>query len=151
MFKQIITIEGMDKLNMNLGFTGTRSTVNVIGTRLATLDHHFRYLVDSGYNALHHGDCIGMDALAHELGVLYEYLIYIHPPINNKYRAFKDRQKRDAWVSPPKPYRQRNQEIVDASDYLIAVPEDPNNINPRSGTSMTINMAKRKGIPVMVI
>lgn len=47
-------------------------------------------------------------------------------------------------------YRNRNQRIVDLADTLVAVPEDDELHNSRSGTWMTIRMGRRKGIPVEV-
>jgi uncharacterized phage-like protein YoqJ len=46
----------------------------------------------------------------------------------------------------PKCYRQRNQYMVDKSDLLLAV----FNGDKQSGTGMTINLAKRKGIDMSI-
>ena len=45
-------------------------------------------------------------------------------------------------------YRERNQRMVDKSDFLIAVLDRRQSA---SGTIMTINMAKRKGIEIRII
>ena len=47
----------------------------------------------------------------------------------------------------PECYRQRNRYMIDKSDYLIAVSTG----DERSGTQMTINMAKKKGIEIRII
>lgn len=47
----------------------------------------------------------------------------------------------------PQRYYERNQDIVDMADAVIAFQNNPN----RSGTQSTINRARKKGIPVMVI
>jgi len=48
----------------------------------------------------------------------------------------------------PDCYRERNQYMVDNSDFLIAVLDKK---HKDSGTTMTINMAKRKGIEILSI
>lgn len=47
-------------------------------------------------------------------------------------------------------YRKRNHFIVELADALIAFPEGPEESHRRSGTWMTVRMAREKGIPVRV-
>jgi predicted Rossmann fold nucleotide-binding protein DprA/Smf involved in DNA uptake len=47
----------------------------------------------------------------------------------------------------PQRYYERNQDIVDMADAVIAFQNNPH----RSGTQSTINRARKKGIPVIVI
>ena len=51
-------------------------------------------------------------------------------------------------IYTPVCYRERNRYMVKKSDYLIAVASAK---KPHSGTHMTINMAKKKGIPTIII
>ena len=46
-------------------------------------------------------------------------------------------------------YRQRNELMVENADVLVAVYDDDRAI--RSGTGMTVNYARRKGLPVILI
>jgi predicted Rossmann fold nucleotide-binding protein DprA/Smf involved in DNA uptake len=46
----------------------------------------------------------------------------------------------------PERYFERNKQIIDMADRLIAF-----NTNKQSGTQNTINTAKKKGIPIMLI
>jgi DNA-binding MurR/RpiR family transcriptional regulator len=50
-------------------------------------------------------------------------------------------------ITSPQRYYERNQDIVDMADKVIAFQNKPY----RSGTQSTINRAKKKGIPVIVI
>lgn len=46
-------------------------------------------------------------------------------------------------------YKKRNYYMVDRADYLLAVYDNDRSI--RSGTGMTVNYAKKKGIPIILI
>ena len=46
-------------------------------------------------------------------------------------------------------YRRRNEFLVNQADCLLAVYDNDRSI--RSGTGMTVNLAKKKGIPVICI
>jgi hypothetical protein len=72
--------------------------------------------------------------------------IHIHPPTNEKYRALK----KSPFINDPRPYLDRNKDIVDASHMLIAIPNSPKE-EERSGTWSTIRYAQKKGVPVMLI
>ena len=50
-------------------------------------------------------------------------------------------------VPSPQRYYARNQDIVDYSDMLIAFQNNPH----RSGTQSSINRAKKRGIPTVVV
>lgn len=94
----------------------------------------------------HHGDCIGVDQLAHETAVEQGWTTHVHPPIKNEVRAMCEGDE----MSPPKGYFARNRDIVDSCSVLIAVPpcdEDPG----RGGTWYTINYARKVGTTVIMI
>ena len=69
-------------------------------------------------DVLHHGDCVGADADAHQIARRAGVHIALHPPVDDSLRAFCDY---DAWYDP-KTYLDRNRDIVDASRVLVACP-----------------------------
>lgn len=95
-----------------------------------------------------HGDCQGADAEAHDIVRLCDpnIRIVIHPPINELKRAFC---KGDETL-PQKEYLDRNHDIVDNCELLIAVPKSYKQ-EVRSGTWATVRYAKRVGKDVCVI
>ncbi len=93
----------------------------------------------------HHGDCIGADAEAHDIAREFSYGVEIHPPLESRKRAWCS----SMLVHDPKPYLERNHDIVDACHLLIACPAGPEVM--RSGTWATIRYARRTGVPVVII
>src|SRR5689334_75878 len=71
--------EAVLRLGMRIGFTGTRHGMTPAQER--TL--HGMLAARQGA-PLHHGDCIGADAQAHELASLLGHRVTIHPPNNNR-------------------------------------------------------------------
>ena len=132
--------------NIKIGFTGTKKGV--------TRDQHERFkLTLSKYNGvLHHGDCIGADDEAHSLALFLKMPIVIHPPNNCKSRAFCGLQFPNKMVTmvDPKPYLNRNHDIVDACDILIATPKQHEEVL-RSGTWATIRYARKTGKKIIII
>ena len=100
---------------------------------------------------VHHGDCIGSDHWFHlRVTGPYKYrpCVHVHPPDNPRYRA-NCIEGMNCVIHPTKPYMKRNQDIVDASDVLIATPHGPEEV--RSGTWATIRRARKKGIPIYIV
>jgi hypothetical protein len=89
----------------------------------------------------HHGDCIGADADFHALCLDLGLRVHIHPPVNDKKRAFCQGA---ASMAEPKDYLQRNHNIVDASCLLIAAPSGTSELR-RSGEWATIRYARKLG------
>lgn len=128
---------------MHIGFTGTRKGL----TNVQKL--HLVDLVALGNaDIFHHGDCIGADADFHDIirKINPQARIIIHPPIINSLRAFK---KGDEILSM-KSYIERNHDIVNTTEYLIACPTTKHNIW-RSGTWATIRYAKKLGKKVVIL
>jgi hypothetical protein len=117
---------------------------------------------------LHHGDCIGSDAdsnmaamleNAHrvftEQGRLHQITIWIHPPEDNKYRAYCNGH---VWLSP-KPYLERNADIVDMLPpwgKVIATPRQTPGKEPQGylrgeGTWWTVRYALNANRVVSII
>lgn len=98
----------------------------------------------------HHGDCIGGDAQFHEICLDLGIPIHIHPPEDDKRRAFCEHA---AVVNPPAPYLTRNRAIVNESDCILACPKEDTEPEPArgQGTWSTIRHAKKVGVPMMII
>lgn len=128
--------------NDKAGFTGTRSGLSAF-QRLALLE----FLAEYQPLELHHGDCVGADAEAHLLCKALQIPVVIHPPDVDKYRAFCDSAGQ---VRNPKPYLDRNKDIVAESGFLVACPREERE-QWRSGTWMTVRWARRVGRPVVLL
>jgi len=94
---------------------------------------------------LHHGDCLGSDNEAHMTAAALEIATVIHPPVNPAYRAWCSRA---AEYRPPKDYLDRNADIVDETDVLIAAPYAETNTG---GTWFTVRYARDKGRPLAIV
>lgn len=135
---------------LEIGFTGTRLGMTIPQHMSVTqiMFNQYRRGIRDGFNTQwHHGVCIGSDFQVHDLVLLFEFNIHGHPPEDEKYMAsctgFNE-------LSSPKPYLQRNHDIVDACTTLIATPKENHNVL-RSGTWATIRYAKGLGIDVAII
>jgi hypothetical protein len=126
---------------MKIGFTGSRRGMTADQENAVT--HLF---ADSGATELHHGDCYGADLQANDLAVHYDMRIILHPPDDPKGRAFcASHESREQ-----KPYLDRNHDIVDETDILIACPNTTKEVQ-RSGTWATIRYAERKKKDILLI
>lgn len=129
---------------ITIGFTGTSK-----GLTESQLSELKNVLFEHPYDRIvfRHGDCIGADEQAHqaarEAGCA---MIVIHPPSNPEFRAFCTG---DEWEEE-KPYLERNHDIVDNSDILIACPGEHNEVM-RSGTWATIRYARSMETDQIVI
>ena len=79
------------------------------------------------------GGADGVDTLAQDFAKDYGYKMTIFYP--------------DISLSSPHRFYKRNQQIADYVDVLVAF----NMVNGRCGTLQTINMAKKRGISVLVV
>lgn len=133
----------------DIGFTGTRrgmtpSQKRTLRTLFSPIDPWFPSM-----HALvfHHGDCVGADADAHAIASKYDTPITIHPPTSAAYRAWC----RGAKISClAKSYIERNHDIVDAADILIAAPATLLE-EQRSGTWATVRYARSTKTPVIIL
>jgi len=120
---------------MKVGFTGTIS-----GMSEAQRAQVIAWLKELGAAQLHHGDCTGADADAHAIARSLGLEVIVHPPTNDKARAFC---KGAAAEREPKDYLRRNKAIIDETDVLVATPYGPE--QRRSGTWATIRYARKRG------
>ena len=127
---------------MVVGFTGTRK--GMTEKQKSELKWViFEYLQYSAIKEVHHGDCVGADSEFHH--VMQDLTVVIHPPEDDRYRA----NCRGNIILEPKPYLERNHDIVDACDVLIATPEGPE--KQRSGTWATIRYARKLGKHIVIV
>lgn len=123
-----------------VGFSGTQN-----GTTREQEVWLAQRLLALAATELHHGDCVGADATAHRLGRFLGLRVVIHPPLDESRRAFcPDADE----VLPRKPYLDRNRDIVDACEVLLATPDGPERL--RSGTWSTVRYGRRVGKSVEV-
>ena len=134
--------------DLHVGFTGTRQ-----GMTQKQRDACDKLLFDlhrernwHRVSFFHHGDCVGADAIAHDIATAREFSIIIHPPTNQRLVANCKGNKR----MEPKPYLERNHDIVDASTILIATPETEEEVL-RSGTWATVRYARRQNKEVRIL
>ena len=133
---------------MRAGFTGTRNGMTVLQKDLFTrIVNCFRAM---GVIAFHHGDCIGSDGEASAIvdivmGVV-GCTIVGHPPDRDSLRGYA----RCDEVRDKKPFIERDHDIVDETNILIATPATLYELQ-RSGTWATIRYAQRCNRPVVII
>jgi hypothetical protein len=127
---------------MIIGFTGTRVGMT------EKQKEKVKYFLDF-YKAteLHHGDCIGADSDAHSIARNLNVPITIHPPLNLKKRMFNNGY---AKLLEKFDYTTRNENIVEASDVLLACPKSSQE-ELRSGTWATVRYAKKQQKEIVVI
>ena len=127
---------------MKIGFTGTRDGMST--HQLAGVYEILRCLCPS---EAHHGDCVGSDTQFHN-SVRQSELdtrIVMHPPSNSSHRAYSTADDSCA----PKPYLDRNKDIVDCTKILIAAPRGLE--TQRSGTWSTIRYARSRNRPIIIL
>jgi hypothetical protein len=123
------------------GFTGTQQ--NITKMQWDTLC----YLLERfDPEVCHHGDCIGADYLFHQAARQQGRRVVLHPPIDGSKRAFCQSDE----VRPAKGYLDRNHDIVDETDFLIAAPKTEVE-EQRSGTWSTVRYARKKNRPIYII
>ncbi|MDV3218913.1 hypothetical protein [Mycobacterium avium] len=130
---------------MILGFTGSRHEPTDEQKRFIR-----RHIWDA--DELHHGCCVGSDYAAHDCAVSIkgQPTIWLHPPTDEKLMVplSKLLSRGGIHALSAKPYHDRNRDIVDACDVLIATPDGPR--RPHSGTWYTIDYARANRVAVVV-
>jgi len=122
-----------------IGFTGTQRGMTSSQRQQFEMLFNQLHIEAAGEIEFHHGDCIGADEDAHNIVAANTdgYGIWLHPPMNDKKRAWC----RAYHVLPIKDYMNRNHDIVEACDILIACPKGMTE-ELRSGTWATIRYAR---------
>jgi hypothetical protein len=126
---------------IHIGFTGTQKGMT------QAQKEKLRWLL-SNMHALyfHHGDCLGADAEAAAIARELNFRIVVHPPANRRHRAFLAGQE----IRPTLPYLERNRQIAQECDLLIAAPSSCTEIR-RSGTWATVRWARKLRKPIVFI
>ena len=124
---------------MIVGVTGSR-----YARSSARLAKFIQFVAEHGIEELHHGDCIGWDDQCAIVARREGVKVVAHPPDDDRLRSFSASHI----ILPPKPYQDRNKDIVNAVDFLIAAPDGPEKL--RSGTWSTVRYAKRVGVKGVV-
>ena len=129
----------------HVGFTGTQRGMTEHQKR--ELRQWLNILKNHGKTHFHHGDCVGADIEASTIASELGFKIVLHPPENQSKRAFCSNAVE---VMQAKPYLERNHDIVDAVEEMIACPGEPNEVL-RSGTWATIRYARRSRAKLLII
>jgi hypothetical protein len=124
-----------------VGFTGTRDGMTDIQARKVGE-------LIKGAVEFHHGDCIGADAQAHEFAIRNGLSVILHPPRDKSQRALC---RRADVIVDVQDYIDRNHDIVDMSEILVAAPSGPEASQPRSGTWATVRYASKCGRMVHIV
>lgn len=114
------------------------------GPQLAKLEEFLRGAEPAW---LHHGDCIGADAEAHAVCLDRVIDVALHPPTDERLRAFCQGARK---VYDPQPFLKRDRDIVMSSDMLVAAPKTPHEVL-RSGTWTTLRYAKSRKMPWVLL
>lgn len=126
---------------MKIGFTGSSTTITE-----AQVDALQGLLVKLDTSEFHHGDCIVADVTAAELVHKLGIYIVCHPPKNSYKAAFTDFNNESR---SPLHYMDRNKNIVNETEILIAVPDGPEKV--RSGTWSTVRYARKLSKEIYII
>ncbi len=134
----------MSEPSRSFGFTGTRDVwtrpqVDAVREALLMLDVW-------GYRWMQNGDCLGSDWKAARIWQMMGRSVWLRPPTNDAYRAFIEAQME----SEPRPYLDRNRDIVDHSELLLATPKEMTE-QPKGGTWFTVRYARRQRRPIMIV
>jgi len=124
-----------------VGFTGTQ-----IGMSPAQFHAFCRVYKNLAPTEFHSGDCIGSDEEAHDFAESQGAWTVIHPPDDSSKRAFCKGDE----IRPPKPYLERNNDIVSDSECMIAAPRQFKEVR-WSGTWATIRYARKAGRKIFII
>ena len=123
-----------------IGFKGTRH-----GMSVEQLDAFKAFIKAKESDEFHHGMCVGSDKQAHDFIKSEKIKIVGHPP---KYKKFMAECECD-YVMKPYDYLQRNKNIVDETDVMVATPDTKERV--RSGTWSTIRYARKQGKKIYII
>ncbi len=118
----------------HMGFTGTKT--GVTRRQRAAMFIAFTDLREDGFLWMHNGDCVGADDTAADVWHDVGGKIYLHPPSNEKFRAFHKAEI----ICESKPYLRRDEDIAASAHTLVACPAGYEE-ETRSGTWTTVRRA----------
>lgn len=122
-----------------LGITGNRGRITGYQYK------QMRELIeDPAVLAIRHGDCKGADEISHGIALAAGKHIFIHPPLDKRYRAFCTGPPEQVTILKQRPYLWRNTDIVMESHRIAAFPGTAKEVL-RSGSWTTIRRARANG------
>lgn len=127
---------------MDIGFTGTQEGM----TPEQKLKLYQILAQHTNGMTLHLGDCIGADTEAYEIAYMQKAHLTGHPCTLTHKRSFLEYDEEREIKQP----LDRNHDIVDESDELIAAPKEHAQVL-RSGTWATVRYAQKKGKKITII
>jgi len=130
-------------MSLIIGFTGTREGMTV--AQKVAVEEVIRDLAPS---QVRHGDCVGADADFHQIALDYGAEVVIHPPKDDKLRAFCG--GKGVTVLPPKGYLARDRDIVNSSCLLVVTPKQMTQ-QTKGGTWYTFGYARTTKKPFIVV
>lgn len=136
---------------MKLGFTGTQEGMTQAQRWVVE-----GFIDSTLWSEMHNGDCVGADleaaCVAWRRKIGGPLPIVLHPPLNPQKRANIDLQKPNACsrICSPRDYLDRNRDIVDESEVLLATPKSTVE-EIRSGTWYTIRYARKLRRPICIV
>lgn len=130
----------------HIGFTGTREGMSDFQKRTFETVMYAAVL-QGDVVVLHHGDCKGADAEAHDIALKLGCGIIIHPPVKRIMRAYCQGANE---IMPPEDYLERDQCIVNSCIGMIAAPKSDKE-ELRSGTWYTIRYARKMNKRVILL
>ena len=130
-------------MSIRLGFTGSRDFNGWEQTQA-----FINNLKEKSPYEFHDGDCLNWDVTAHELVKKFFPLCEFvgHPPDNDKHRAHQEYNM----SYEPRPYLERNENIVDLVDEMLACPATMKDMK-HSGTWYTIRYSRKVGRKLTII
>lgn len=140
--------ETINGSTITVGFTGTRAIEKISEKRLFEL-HKELLKIDVSNNEpiFVHGGAQGMDEYFHNI-----VINIVDSQVKVIFAKGMERELEGEYETlPSKPPLERNTDIVDMCDILIAVPIDPEVEEQRSGTWATIRYAKKMGKKIVMI
>ena len=130
------------EVRVRIGFTGTRHEMEQ-----RQFENLSDFLQEINVLEFHYGDCVGADEDAVALIRVFhpEATVVMHPPKDGSRRAYTQADV----VRPERDYLERNHNIVDACELLLAAPHTRDEVL-RSGTWATIRYARKVGRDVQL-
>jgi hypothetical protein len=125
---------------LKIGFTGTRHGMNDV-----QMEEFKNIITSKEIDEFHHGMCVGSDKQAHDAVSEEKIKIIGHPPKYKKFMAECDCNI----LMKPLDYLERNKNIVDKSEILIATPDTKEKV--RSGTWSTVRYARKQKKKIYII
>lgn len=135
-------MEEKNENEMVMGFTGTRK--GMTDGQKTTFSKLLNELKPTHFV---HGDCIGADADAHDAAIKAGVSVRIRPSTLTKQRAYVEGYDVEF---PPKPPLERNKDIVNDANIMVACPSGYEE-ELRSGTWSTIRYSRRLNKPLIIV